>query len=54
MLEEPLVEYVVAHELAHLAHFNHSRDYWQQVAAVMPDQEDRRDRIRQAAQKLQF
>ncbi len=54
MLEEPLVEYVVAHELAHLAHFNHSRDFWRLVSAVMPDQEDRRERIRKATQKLQF
>ena len=54
MLEEPLVEYVVAHELAHLAHFDHSRDYWRLVTAVMPDQEDRRERIRQASRKLQF
>ena len=54
MLEEPLVEYVVAHELAHLVHFNHSRDYWRLVTAVMPDQEGRRQRIREASVKLQF
>ena len=54
MLEEPLVEYVVAHELAHLAHFNHSRDYWRLLTKVMPDQESRRRRIREVAHKLQF
>lgn len=54
MLEEPLIEYVVAHELAHLVHFNHSRDYWRLVTAVMPDQEARRQLTREASVKLQF
>ena len=54
MLEEPLIEYVVAHELAHLVHFNHSRDYWRLVTSVMPDQEERRGRIKEATLKLQF
>lgn len=54
MLEEPLIEYVVAHELAHLVHFNHSRDYWRLVTAVMPDQEARKQRTREASVKLQF
>ena len=54
MLEELLVEYVVAHELAHLVHFNHSRDYWQFLTTVVPDQEARKRRIKEASVKLQF
>ena len=36
-------EYVVVHEMCHLRHMNHSRDYWSLVARVMPDYQKYRD-----------
>ena len=41
-----LVDYVVVHELVHLRHRGHSRDYWPAVGRVMPDYERRREDLR--------
>lgn len=42
MAPRRLVEYVVAHELCHLVHDDHSRDFWRLLERVMPDYERRR------------
>jgi predicted metal-dependent hydrolase len=40
-----LVDYVVCHELAHLRHMNHSREFWAEVHAVCPDYRRLRDEL---------
>ena len=39
---KPVLEYVVVHELCHLRHRNHSRDFWRLVASVLPEYEPMR------------
>ena len=41
-----LVDYVVVHEVCHLRHLNHSSDFWQTVAEIVPDWSERRARLR--------
>ncbi len=42
----PVIDYVVAHELAHLAQLNHGPDFWQEVERLLPEFQAGRDRIK--------
>jgi predicted metal-dependent hydrolase len=42
----PIIDYVVAHELAHLREMNHSAAFWDVVRSVLPDYEDSRLALR--------
>ena len=37
MAPEKIIHYVVIHELCHLIHFNHSKDFWKSVGKILPD-----------------
>ena len=52
MLKPALIEYVVAHELAHLTHRGHSTDFWALLSKAMPDAQQRRNRLREAGRTL--
>lgn len=41
-----LVEYIVAHELVHLRHDDHSPAFWSALGCVMPDYERRKAQLR--------
>ena len=42
----PTIDYVVAHELAHLRHMDHSPKFWDVVRSVVPDFEQRRNGLK--------
>ncbi len=46
-----LVEYVVLHELCHIRHKNHSREFWEVLRELMPDYPERRGRLKQEGQR---
>lgn len=37
MAPEWVLDYVVVHELSHLKHMNHSKDFWNTVAMYIPE-----------------
>ncbi len=51
-LKLEMVDYVVVHELSHLHHMDHSPQFWDVVASVMPDHASRRKALRSAAVPL--
>ena len=47
-----LIDYVAAHELAHLVHLDHSPRFWAQVAALCPEALARRAELRKMSTTL--
>jgi predicted metal-dependent hydrolase len=48
-----IIDYVVAHELAHLREMNHSPAFWDTVRSVLPDFERSREALREESIVLQ-
>lgn len=51
-LKMDMLDYVVVHELSHLRHMDHSPQFWDVVASVLPDHTQRRKALRAAAVPL--
>lgn len=47
LIEAPrnCIEYVILHELVHFIHLNHSRQFWDFVAMMMPDWKERKEEL---------
>ncbi|MGM9428934.1 M48 family metallopeptidase [Hydrogenophaga sp. MI9] len=51
-LKPEMIDYVVVHELSHLRHMDHSPQFWDVVASVMPDHLQRRKALKRASVPL--
>ena len=45
-MSDALIDYVVAHELAHLVEFNHAPRFWAEVGRMVPDWAERRRQLK--------
>ena len=51
---EPIVDYLVAHEVSHLLHHNHSPAFWACVTSLCPDYKRRRAWLKANGMQLMF
>ncbi|MCA9709992.1 MAG: M48 family metallopeptidase [Myxococcales bacterium] len=49
-----LVDYVVAHELTHLHHRDHTKAFWARLGTAMPDYDERREALRRLGPRLHW
>lgn len=49
-----IVDYIVVHELCHLVHMNHSKDFWRLVGSIIPDYEERKKWLRENGPTLEL
>lgn len=54
MAPEPVLDYVIIHELCHLKHMNHSKAFWEYVEQIMPDYQISRKWLKENGHKLQL
>lgn len=47
-----VLDYVVVHELCHLTHMNHSKEFWNLVGSVMPDYKKHRKWLKEHGREL--
>ena len=54
MSPDPIVDYVVVHELCHLVHQDHSKQYWHKVRSIIPDYQSKRDWLKVNSSLLEW
>lgn len=54
MAPKSTIDYVIIHELTHLIHFNHSKDYWNVVRKICPNYQLEKKWLRKNGYKLGF
>ncbi len=54
MAPMPVIEYVVVHELCHIIHRNHSKEFWSLVKSILPDYENKKTWLKKNGYKLNF
>ncbi len=54
MAPSPALDYIVVHEMCHLIHRNHSKEFWQLLKDILPDYENRKAWLRNNGIKFEL
>lgn len=46
MTPSTVLDYIVVHEMCHMVHMNHSKDFWNLVESILPDYKERRQLLK--------
>lgn len=49
-----VIDYIVVHELSHLVHMNHSKDFWSYVEKYMPDYKVREEKLKSLSHEVKM
>ncbi|MBQ7955858.1 MAG: M48 family metallopeptidase [Lachnospiraceae bacterium] len=52
MAPPKILDYVVVHELCHLTHMNHSKDFWNMVGTILPDYKESKQWLKEHGREL--
>ncbi len=52
MAPPKILDYVVVHELCHLTHMNHSKDFWNMVDSILPDYKESKQWLKDHGSEL--
>ncbi|MDF2503610.1 SprT family zinc-dependent metalloprotease [Clostridium sp.] len=52
MAKESVLDYIVVHEMCHMVHKNHSKEYWKAVASILPDYKQREQWLKYNGAKM--
>jgi hypothetical protein len=51
-LSSSLIEYVVVHELAHIAYKNHSKEFWSEIKKYISDYSSKEEELKVFEKRL--
>lgn len=43
MAKANVLDYIIVHEICHLSHKNHSKEFWELLHSIIPDYESRKE-----------
>jgi predicted metal-dependent hydrolase len=54
MAPEQILDYLIVHELCHMVHHNHSTEFWDMVASILPNHRQSRKWLRENGNRLKL